>query len=147
MKRRSWGSIYPGYLQHSGGNNISFISMEKASLLTIIFRHCVIRAPVPWHQSFVRSSQYCRHNLFITHPILIRIQACISHFNQLRKEFLHEPNFQMIWFKRFEHLRFVSTSGLGSAANNKSAPPSPQEMQKRIFEQCSRARTILEKAS
>ena len=53
----------------------------------------------------------------------------------------------MIWFKRFDHLRFVSISGLGTGGSEKSAPPSPQEMQKRIFDQCSRARAILEKAS
>ena len=53
----------------------------------------------------------------------------------------------MIWFKRFDHLRFVSTSGLGTDGGDKSAPPSPQEMQERIFDQCSRARAILQKAS
>ena len=53
----------------------------------------------------------------------------------------------MIWFKTFDHLRFVSVSGLGIGGSDKSAPPSPREMQKRIFDQCSRARAILEKAS
>ena len=53
----------------------------------------------------------------------------------------------MIWFKKFDHLKFVSISGLGTDGSDMNAPPSPQEMQSRIFDQCSRARAILEKAS
>ncbi len=33
-----------------------------------------VRAPVPWHQGFVTARQFCRHNLFVTNPILLRIQ-------------------------------------------------------------------------
>ena len=53
----------------------------------------------------------------------------------------------MIWFKKFDHLKFVSISGLGAGGSDMDAPPSPREMQSRIFDQCSRARAILEKAS
>ena len=101
---------------------------------------------MPWHQSFDLSSQFCRHNLFITHPILIRIQVYSLQGFDFELVVLIKLTFQMIWIKRFEHLRFFSTSGLGADGSDKRAPPSPQEMQRRIFDQCSRARAILEKA-
>ena len=47
----------------------------------------VVRAPVPWHQGFVVAKQFCRHNLFVTNPILLRIQ--------------------IIWVKRWESCHIV----------------------------------------
>ena len=39
------------------------------------YKSSVIRAPVPWKQSKVVAQQYCRHNLFITNPIIVRIRV------------------------------------------------------------------------
>ena len=30
----------------------------------------VIRAPVPWHQQVLIAREFCRHNLFMTHPVM-----------------------------------------------------------------------------
>ena len=76
-KRRGRGSIFPSHHLGSGifTYQFNFLCLGIMKLIYPFPRHTVIRAPVPWHQSFVLSSQFCRHNLFITHPILIRIQV------------------------------------------------------------------------
>ena len=82
-----------------------------------------IRAPVPWHQHFLIAGQFCRHNLFITNPILLRLQS--------------------IWTLRYSLLRFVNPSLLMITSSRSGDPLSPLDLQKRVFEQCAEARMIL----
>ncbi len=86
-------------------------------------RHlCTVRAPVPWHQGVVVARQFCRHNLFVTNPILLRMQV--------------------VWSRRYSHLRFVDPERL---VGHRGEPLSPTVMQRRVFEQCDDARNILKK--
>ncbi|CAB4069328.1 DNAH [Lepeophtheirus salmonis] len=83
----------------------------------------IIRAPVPWHQSYIISKQYCRHNLFITNPIMQRIKV--------------------IWDLRYASLRFVQVHQL---RNLKTMEPlSPKDMEEKILNQCDSARNTLMK--
>ena len=84
------------------------------------YKSSVIRAPVPWKQSRVVAQQYCRHNLFITNPIIVRIR--------------------ITWEKRYRRERFVNTRKLRGKYDN---PLSPEEMKAKIEEQCSNAKDLL----
>lgn len=84
------------------------------------FKTSIIRAPVPWRNNYLVSKQFCRHNLFITNQIIMRIRTT--------------------WEKRYRTLRFVNTGHLRSKSNN---PLSPDEMQEKVEEQCMVAKDIL----
>ncbi len=85
-----------------------------------MFKPSIIRAPVPWRQSFLVSKQFCRHNLFITNPIVQRIRST--------------------WEKRYTDLRFVTPAHLRTRNDN---PLSPEEMRTKVLEQCENAKSIL----
>ena len=63
---------------------------------------------------------YCRHNLFITNPIIVRIRVT--------------------WEKRYRKERFVNTRKLRGKYDN---PLSPAEMKTKIEEQCGNAKDLL----
>ena len=88
--------------------------------LPIKFKSSIIRAPVPWRQNHTIAKQFCRHNLFITNPIILRIRVT--------------------WAKRYSELRFVQTQNLRGKGDN---PLSPEEMQEKVLEQCKDAKDIL----
>lgn len=80
----------------------------------------VVRAPVPWHQSYIVAKQFCRHNLFVTNPLVVRLNR--------------------IWINRFRKLRFVNTSLL---INQRGDPLNPVDAKDKIFEQCFVSRNTL----
>lgn len=84
------------------------------------FKSSIIRAPVPWRQTLLVAKQYCRHNLFITNPIIQRIRVT--------------------WERRYRKQRFVDTQNLRGRSDN---PLSPEEMQEKVFEQCRSAKDML----
>jgi hypothetical protein len=84
------------------------------------FKPSIIRAPVHWRNNCLMSKQFCRHNLFITNPIILRIR--------------------LTWVKRYTCLRFVQTDKLRSKSDN---PLSPQEMQSKVLDQCEAAKGVL----
>ena len=90
------------------------------SVPSLSYRPSIIRAPVPWRQSYLVSKQFCRHNLFITNPVVLKLTT--------------------IWNNRFYHLRFVQ---LDQLTNQRGDPLSPLEMKARIFDQCETARNTL----
>ena len=84
------------------------------------FKPSIIRAPVPWRQSFLVAKQFCRHNLFITNLIVQRIRST--------------------WEKRYTDLRFVTPGQLRTRNDN---PLPPQDMRTKVLEQCDQAKGIL----
>ena len=84
------------------------------------FKPSVIRAPVPWKTSYILSQQFCRHNLFITNDIIIRIRST--------------------WEKRYAGLRFIDIKHLRSRMGD---PLTPDEMQRRVLEQCKQTKETL----
>ena len=80
----------------------------------------VIRAPVPWHQAFLQSRQFCRHNLFSLNTVSIKLND--------------------LWWRRYNNLRFVVPHRLRGVDGG---PVSPEELEDRVFAQCEEARTVL----
>ena len=80
----------------------------------------VIRAPVPWHQNFLQSSQFCRHHLFSLNTVMIKLND--------------------LWWRRYNSLRFVVPHRLRGVDGG---PVSPEELEDRVFAQCEEARTVL----
>ena len=71
-------------------------------------------------QDFTKKDFVCRHNLFITNPIIVRIRVT--------------------WEKRYRKERFVNTKKLRGKYDN---PLSPEEMKKKIEEHCGGAKDLL----
>eukprot|EP00095_Tigriopus_kingsejongensis_P002576 maker-scaffold274_size229011-snap-gene-1.23 protein:Tk02576 transcript:maker-scaffold274_size229011-snap-gene-1.23-mRNA-1 annotation:"hypothetical protein LOTGIDRAFT_210054" len=86
------------------------------------FPRLLVRGPVPWHQQFLIAQQFCRHNLFVLHPIILRLR--------------------ILWHRRYHSLRFVNTNLL---RNSRGEPLSPMDLQRKVFEQCQDARNVLQK--
>ena len=84
------------------------------------YKSSIIRAPVPWRQSHLVAKQYCRHNLFTTNPIIVRIR--------------------LTWERRYRQLRFVETVNLRAKGDN---PISPEEMKEKTMELCRNAKDLL----
>lgn len=84
------------------------------------YKSSIVRAPVPWRQTLLVAKQYCRHNLFTTNPIILRIR--------------------MTWERRYRKLRFVDTQNLRGRMDN---PLSPEEMQEKVMEQCKSTKDML----
>ena len=82
----------------------------------------LIRAPVPWRNSYLISKQFCRHNLFITNPVMLKLVS--------------------VWNNRFSELRFVQMDQL---TNQRGDPLSPHDLKQRILDQCETARNVLMK--
>ncbi|XP_066944541.1 dynein axonemal heavy chain 3-like [Macrobrachium rosenbergii] len=81
----------------------------------------VIRAPVPWHQSFVTGAHHCYHNLFAVNHILNTLDV--------------------IWEERFANLRFVNMKALEGKSDHEA--PTPQALEKAVKSQCAQTRNIL----
>ena len=88
------------------------------------YQSSIIRAPVPWRTSLLVAKQFCRHNLFTTNPIIMRIRST--------------------WEKRYRNLRFVNTCQLRGRQDN---PLSPDEMKAKVLEQCRSAKDMLRNVS
>ena len=88
------------------------------------YQSCIIRAPVPWRTNLLVAKQFCRHNLFTTNPIIMRIRST--------------------WEKRYRTLRFVNTAQLRGRQDN---PLSPEEMKAKVLEQCKSAKDMLRNVS
>ena len=84
----------------------------------------LIRAPVPWRNSYLISKQFCRHNLFTTNPVMLKLVS--------------------VWNNRFSELRFVQMDQL---TNQRGDPLSPHDLKQRILDQCETARNVLMKVS
>ncbi|CAB3363479.1 Hypothetical predicted protein [Cloeon dipterum] len=78
----------------------------------------VVRAPTPWHCSFLLSSQFCRHNLFTTHVVLHKLQFTFE--------------------QRFNNALFVPQDRL-----RQEAPLTPQQLQARVEQLCAQAKLLL----
>ena len=57
----------------------------KILVLPKVWSPLVVRAPVPWHQSFLQARQYCRHNLFALNVVMNKLNA--------------------LWWRRYNSLR------------------------------------------
>ncbi|XP_023329300.1 dynein heavy chain 3, axonemal [Eurytemora carolleeae] len=80
----------------------------------------VVRAPVPWHQTYLQANQFCRHNLFTLNTVLEKINN--------------------LWWRRYNNLRFVSPARLRTVDGG---PVSPRDFENRVFSQCEEARNLL----
>ncbi|XP_069947362.1 dynein axonemal heavy chain 3-like [Cherax quadricarinatus] len=81
----------------------------------------VVRAPVPWHHSFLTGTHHCHHNLFALNHLLNTLDT--------------------IWEDRFAKLRFVDMVALTGADEHKA--PTPEVLEKAIRAQCADTRTVL----
>ncbi|XP_053383461.1 dynein axonemal heavy chain 3-like [Mercenaria mercenaria] len=101
-------------------------SEEKARLhiatVPKSFPQRIIRAPVPWHETFLEMKEYNRTHLFITNPIMQKIQD--------------------IWFDEFINLRFINLKELERA----DLPLLPSEFESLIRKQCWEAHEVLRKS-
>ncbi|XP_059479374.1 dynein axonemal heavy chain 3-like [Neocloeon triangulifer] len=78
----------------------------------------MVRAPTPWHCSFLLGRQFCRHNLFTPHTVLRKLQA------------LYEQRFEQALFVAQEQVR-------------QEAPLTPQQLQARVQQLCANAKLLL----
>ncbi|XP_047469580.1 dynein axonemal heavy chain 3-like [Penaeus chinensis] len=81
----------------------------------------VVRAPVPWHQSFLTGAHHCYHNLFALNHIL--------------------NNLDTIWEERFGSLRFIDMPSLAGKAD--LLAPTPEALEEAVRSQCAETRRIL----
>ncbi|XP_063446016.1 dynein axonemal heavy chain 3-like isoform X5 [Mytilus trossulus] len=86
------------------------------------FPHRVIRAPVPWHDSYRIMKDTNRMHLFITNPVMLKLQD--------------------IWFDQFNELRFVNLKELNEA----DLPLLPSEFESLVKKQCWEAHEVLRKS-
>ncbi|KAK0049220.1 dynein heavy chain 3 axonemal-like isoform X1 [Biomphalaria pfeifferi] len=80
-----------------------------------------IRAPVPWHSSYIAKKATNEQHLFITNPLMLKLQN--------------------LWFNEFCHLRFVNTEILLQA----ELPLLPSEFESLVKTQCWEAHEFLRK--
>ena len=104
----------------SSGRIILILSTLQVPKLS--YNPPLIRAPVPWRSSYLISKQFCRHNLFITNPVILKLVS--------------------VWNNRFSELRFVQMDQL---TNQRGDPLSPLDLKQRILDQCETARNVLMK--
>ncbi|CAH1793734.1 unnamed protein product, partial [Owenia fusiformis] len=81
----------------------------------------VIRAPVPWSESYKQAKEYDNTHLFTTNQLMLELQN--------------------IWFDQFSHLRLVNLQELLDA----ELPLLPSEFESLVTKQCWNAHDILEK--
>ncbi|XP_052264555.1 dynein axonemal heavy chain 3-like isoform X1 [Dreissena polymorpha] len=86
------------------------------------FPQRIIRAPVPWHETFLQLKEHNRQHLFITNPIMQHLQN--------------------IWFDQFSSLRFINLKELEAA----DMPLLPSEFESLITKQCWDAHEVLRKS-
>ncbi|KAK6187847.1 hypothetical protein SNE40_005782 [Patella caerulea] len=85
------------------------------------FPQRMIRAPVPWHDTYQRMKSYSETYLFITNPIMLSLQN--------------------IWFDKFCHVRFINLKELLAA----DLPLLPVEFESLVKKQCWEAHELLKK--
>ncbi|CAG5132944.1 unnamed protein product, partial [Candidula unifasciata] len=85
------------------------------------FPQKVIRAPVPWHSVFATRKVFIETRLFITNPIMLKLQN--------------------LWFNEFCHLRFVNIQKLLAV----DLPLLPAEFESLVKTQCWEAHEFLRK--
>ena len=66
---RWWGTRWERELV---ANRINSHNFDSCSYVCIC--HRTVRAPVPWHNSYRSTKESCRKNLFITNPVMMKIQ-------------------------------------------------------------------------
>ncbi|CAF0812221.1 unnamed protein product [Brachionus calyciflorus] len=93
----------------------------KIDAVPKLFRLKTIRAPVPWHNEYARSSSWIHTNLHI-----------VNRINSLLKD---------LWSNEFVHTRFISANDL----NNSNLPMYPDEFEKFVKQKCLEQRELLEK--
>ncbi|XP_029639148.1 dynein heavy chain 3, axonemal-like isoform X2 [Octopus sinensis] len=84
------------------------------------FPHRVIRAPIPWHNSYLVLKHFNLVSLFAINPVMLELQS--------------------IWCKQFENLRFVNLAELMEM----KLPLLPEDFQSVIKNQCLKCRTELQ---
>ncbi|XP_046326217.1 dynein axonemal heavy chain 3-like [Haliotis rufescens] len=82
----------------------------------------LIRAPVPWHQSYHQAHNFNLNHLFITNSIM--------------------HDLQNIWFDQFSHLRFINLKELLAS----DLPLLPAEFESLVKKQCWDAHEVLRKS-
>ncbi|RUS89800.1 hypothetical protein EGW08_002412, partial [Elysia chlorotica] len=85
------------------------------------FPQKVIRAPVPWHNTYWNRKAFNETHLFITNPIMLKLQY--------------------LWFNEFCHLRFVNLDKLMAA----ELPLLPAEFESLVKAQCWESHEFLRK--
>ncbi|KAK4323557.1 hypothetical protein Pmani_005754 [Petrolisthes manimaculis] len=93
----------------------------KISVAPVVQEPLVIRAPVPWHQSFITGAHHCYHNLFTLNHILSAIDT--------------------IWEERFSNLRFVDLGALVECEGK--AVPTPEALEAAVRTHCAQTRVVL----
>nr|KAG5713480.1 hypothetical protein BaRGS_025028 [Batillaria attramentaria] len=86
------------------------------------FPQRVVRAPVPWHDTYTSRKSFNESHLFITNPIMLQLQN--------------------LWFDQFSHLRFVNLKELLAA----DLPLLPTEFESLVKKQCWEAHEHLRKS-
>ncbi|XP_061330226.1 dynein axonemal heavy chain 3 isoform X2 [Pezoporus flaviventris] len=84
------------------------------------FPQRVVRAPVPWHSSYVEAKSWNERNLFIVNPLM--------------------PTLQQLWLSQYSHLRFVRTEEILSG----NLPLLPADFKEVIRRHCVEAHDILQ---
>ncbi|XP_014782749.1 dynein axonemal heavy chain 3-like [Octopus bimaculoides] len=84
------------------------------------FPHRVIRAPIPWHSSYLVLKHFNLVSLFAINPVMLELQS--------------------IWCKQFENLRFINLVELMEM----ELPLLPEDFQSVIKNQCLKCRTELQ---
>ncbi|KAM9012434.1 dynein axonemal heavy chain 3 [Ara ararauna] len=84
------------------------------------FPQRVVRAPVPWHSSYIEAKSWNERNLFIVNPLM--------------------PTLQQLWLSQYSHLRFVRTEEILSG----NLPLLPADFKEVIRRHCVEAHNILQ---
>ncbi|PAA63386.1 hypothetical protein BOX15_Mlig017039g2 [Macrostomum lignano] len=79
----------------------------------------IIRAPVPWHNSYRRAKEQQERHLFTTNPIMLELQR--------------------IWFDEFASLRFIDTHELDAC----ELPLLPREFEEKVQSLCAKTHEVL----
>ncbi|KAM4656706.1 dynein axonemal heavy chain 3 [Amazona ochrocephala] len=84
------------------------------------FPQRVVRAPVPWHSSYIEAKSWNERNLFIVNPLMATLQQ--------------------LWLSQYSHLRFVRTEEILSG----NLPLLPADFKEVIQRHCVEAHDILQ---
>ncbi|XP_065540385.1 dynein axonemal heavy chain 3 [Lathamus discolor] len=84
------------------------------------FPQRVVRAPVPWHSSYIEAKSWNERNLFVVNPLM--------------------PTLQQLWLSQYSHLRFVRTEEILSG----NLPLLPGDFKEVIQRHCVEAHDILQ---
>ena len=112
----------------------------------------VIRAPMPWHDSFIEAKRAMELHLFVTHPVMLDLQKL-----WIEKYFFHFPlflfkiqnsylfsfliNLNMYYICRFSQLRFVHPDKVLAH----ELPMMPNEFEDFVRKLCEEINEILRK--